>query len=688
MAVVDLAEYSYKLTLDSSEYTNNMKNADAQAETMKTRLSSVGDFLKTSLVAGMAAAGAAIVGTVAKSVKSADEFKQAMNGFQSATGVATESLDGYNDALKNIYAGNYGESFEDIAAAMTTVTQTAKDIDPSNIEQLTKSALTLRDTFDYDVGESMRAANMLMDQFGISGDEAFNLIAQGAQGGLDKNGDLLDSINEYSVHFQQLGLDADDMFNSLANGAEDGTFSVDKLGDAVKEFGIRVKDGSANDTFKQLGLDANTTAQAFAKGGETASQAFTQVTTKLFAMKDPLAQNQAGVALFGTMWEDLGADGVQALTNLSGSMDSTKSSMQEINAIKYDSFGEAIQGIGRQLETGLILPLGEKLLPNLEAFATNIQTNMPQIQSVFETAFSAIGNAITLVSDNLNIIIPILAGAVAGFTAFSIINTIVPMFTAIKTAIQATTTVQAALNAIMAANPFGAVALAIGALVTAGVALYMNWDTVKAKCAELQKKLSEIWTNIKTTISTTIDEIKLSVTNKFDEVKQSIFDKADAYKQAGQAIFQGVWDGMTGIWKDISSWVTEKVEWLTDKLSFWKKSQSKMKSGSSKDDDVDGSHANGLSYVPFDGYKALLHKGERVLTAKENAAYNSSSSYNSNAPVNIQMGNIVIQGSADEKMLAQIQQAQKQAVNDAVSKINQSFGRLTLDAKQRVTALK
>ena len=65
-----------------------------------------------------------------------------------------------------------------------------------------------------------------------------------AQNGLDKNGDLLDTINEYSVHFKQAGFDAESMFNMLINGTESGTFSVDKLGDTVKEFFIRAKDGS------------------------------------------------------------------------------------------------------------------------------------------------------------------------------------------------------------------------------------------------------------------------------------------------------------------------------------------------------------------------------------------------------------------------------------------------------------
>ena len=72
-----------------------------------------------------------------------------------------------------------------------------------------------------------------------------------------------------------------------------------KTSNAVKEFGIRVKDGTANDAFKQLGLSVDETTAKFGKGGESAKQALSEVTTALFNIKDPIKQNQLGVKLFG-----------------------------------------------------------------------------------------------------------------------------------------------------------------------------------------------------------------------------------------------------------------------------------------------------------------------------------------------------------------------------------------------------
>lgn len=622
--MIDLGTLVAKIQVDSGNSISDLQNFQKNVENAKNKSTGLKDTLK-KLAAGFAL-GAAIKKTadaVVGCVKRADELKESLNTLQTQTGATDEEMQGLGDSLKNIYADNYGESFDDSAVALAEV-KNQTNLTGTELERTTENALALSDTFDFEIQESTRAADMMMKQFGVTSDEAFNLIAQGAQNGLDKNGNLLDSINEYSVHFKQLGFDAEDMFNMFSNGAKAGVFDVDKLGDAVKEFGIRCKDGSNTtiEAFESLGFNADELQQKFAQGGESAQDAFQEVVTALNNCDDEVVKNTAGVNLFGTMWEDMGADAVKALTDTNGEFDKTADNLNKIKEIKYDSLENAFEGIKRQIETGLVLPIGEKLLPKLNEFANYINDNMPDIKNTVESVMDGICSAISFVTDNLNIIIPILAAAVAGFTAFQIISTIAPLFTMIQTAIAGTTTVQAALNAVMVANPFGAVAVALAALVAAGVALYMNWDTIKTKCEELLAKVTEVWTNIKT-----------AVFNKIEEIKDAINDKLSYFKNAGKNLFNALWDGLKEVWNNLKSWVSDKVDWIKDKLSVWKKAKDKM-SGS------DGSHRTGLQEVPFDGYRAILHKGEMVLTQPEAERYKKGNEGNRTENFNVYIGTV------------------------------------------------
>ena len=622
--MIDLGTLVAKIQVDSGNSISDLQNFQKNVENAKNKSTGLKDTLK-KLAAGFAL-GAAIKKTadaVVGCVKRAYELKESLNTLQTQTGATDEEMQGLGDSLKNIYADNYGESFDDIAVALAEV-KNQTNLTGTELERTTENALALSDTFDFEIQESTRAADMMMKQFGVTSDEAFNLIAQGAQNGLDKNGNLLDSINEYSVHFKQLGFDAEDMFNMFSNGAKAGVFDVDKLGDAVKEFGIRCKDGSNTtiEAFESLGFNADELQQKFAQGGESAQDAFQEVVTALNNCDDEVVKNTAGVNLFGTMWEDMGADAVKALTDTNGEFDKTADNLNKIKEIKYDSLENAFEGIKRQIETGLVLPIGEKLLPKLNEFANYINDNMPDIKNTVESVMDGICSAISFVTDNLNIIIPILAAAVAGFTAFQIISTIAPLFTMIQTAIAGTTTVQAALNAVMVANPFGAVAVALAALVAAGVALYMNWDTIKTKCEELLAKVTEVWTNIKT-----------AVFNKIEEIKDAINDKLSYFKNAGKNLFNALWDGLKEVWNNLKSWVSDKVDWIKDKLSVWKKAKDKM-SGS------DGSHRTGLQEVPFDGYRAILHKGEMVLTQPEAERYKKGNEGNRTENFNVYIGTV------------------------------------------------
>ena len=240
-------------------------------------------------------------------VNTADDIDSAVNTYITSTGSATKEAGKFEDVMKSIYKNNYGESFEDIAQSMATVKQGIDGITDDNIQKVTESAITMRDTFGMDVNESVRAVNTLMQNFGITADEAFNLVAQGAQNGLDYSGEFLDSIDEYSVQFAKVGLDAEDMFSIFVSGAENGAFNLDKIGDAVKELSIRAIDCSDTTVtgFTDIGLNADEMAQKCGAGGKTAKEAFNEVIEGLASMDDPVAQSAAGVNLFGTMWEDL-----------------------------------------------------------------------------------------------------------------------------------------------------------------------------------------------------------------------------------------------------------------------------------------------------------------------------------------------------------------------------------------------
>ena len=326
----------------------------------------------------------------------------AYNNFSAKTGAIGQE---YNDAIDSLYNNAYGSDRTAIAEAMAEVQQQTNEMDSSKLEDYTAKAMLLEETFGYDVQESMRAVNMLMEQFGVTSDEAFNMLTQASQAGLNKNGDLLDTVNEYSVHYKQLGYSAEEMFNSLQNGTAEGTFSVDKLGDAMKEFGIRTKDTATTtqEGFALLGYAAEAAADQmkdgsesasdsiadlqsrFAKGGDTAKKATAEVLKKLFSMDDKVKQNQVGVDLFGTMWEDLGVDAIKALTDTQGEISKTTDAMEEIKDLKYDDVNTQLTQMWREIETEFVKPVVEKAIPEIKNGITWTKANLPTLVPVLTT---------------------------------------------------------------------------------------------------------------------------------------------------------------------------------------------------------------------------------------------------------------------------------------------------------------
>lgn len=552
--IKDLADGTDNAEKHTKEYKESVKDAKEELSDFKEKASEAFDTVKT----GAGILGGAVVATGGYALKVSTEFDKAFNTLITKTGASTDEMDDLNESMEKVYANNFGESIEDVAESMATVKTNTK-LTGDALQETTEYALLMRDTFGFEVNESTRSAKMLMDQFGISSKDAYNLIAQGAQNGLDKNGDLLDTVNEYSVHFKQLGIDAPTMFNMLVNGADSGTFSVDKLGDAVKEFGIRAKDGSkaTAEGFDAIGLDADTMAQKFGKGGESAKKALSETVTALFALDDPIKQNQAGVALFGTMWEDLGVDGVKALMNLDGQVSTSKDALKTINEQKYDDIGSAIQGLGRTLETDVVKPLGDELKPVVEEAIDTVKAHAPEIKDFLATIVTKIGEFITWVVDNGPTIISILAGIGTGLAVFkvaSIINSVVGAIKAFKLANEGATVAQWAMNVAMNANPIGILVALIAGLVVAFIALWKNCEGFRNFWIGLWEKIKTAFSAFLTWISPAIESLKsffVSLWEKIQEIWAVIMQSLQPLFDSIVGAFKEGWELIKVIWNKV-----------------------------------------------------------------------------------------------------------------------------------------
>lgn len=458
--------------------------------------------------AALASGAAAAAGAMAVSfIKSGNDYIRTMNGISAQTGVTGEQLQQFGAIARSVYTSGKGENFQEVADALVNIQQ-ASGLAGAELEAATNSAMLLKDTFAMETNETTRAATALMKNFGITAEEAYGIIAVGAQNGANKNGDLLDTLNEYSVHYKALGLDADQFIQSLIAGADAGSFSIDKIGDAVKEFTIRAKDGSKTsaEAFAAINLNAETMTAAFAAGGDAAEAAFFQTIKALNAMEDPVAKNAAGVALFGTMFEDLEAGMLDTMASMAGANIDAAAALRQMEAVKYNDIGYAITQISRNFSDAMI-PAAEKagqtvykympqirasierVVPAVTALAESFAAALPGIIDFMASAANEIAYFTGVIVDGWPVIAPILSGLATGFAVFKIATGAVSLLTGVMGAFGVTMTVSMA--------PILGVAAAIGAVVAAGVVLYQNWDTVMDYAGRLGAYLGSVWQSIK-----------------------------------------------------------------------------------------------------------------------------------------------------------------------------------------------
>lgn len=545
------------------DFSDPSKQVAAQARDLEKRFNNVadvfshagdaftsaGETLTKSVTAPLVAVGTA-------AIKFSSDSQDAFQQFAAATGTATDEMGKYKDMINNVYKDNFGESINDVAEAMATVNQNMSYLDDSALQRCTEYAYTLSDTFGYDVAESTRAADTLIKNYGVSAREAFNLITQGAQSGMDYSGEMIDSINEYSVQFKKLGLDAEDMFSIFANGAQNGAFNLDKVGDAVKEFSIRAIDGS--DTTKQgfeaLGMDAAKMAEKFGAGGDAAKEAFNEVIKGLASMDDPVAQSTAGVNLFGTMWEDLGPQVITSMSTASDAIDKNKESVEELVNVKYDTLSGALGGLWRTIQVDVLQPIGNQLIPYVTKGINAIQK--------FTDKWNKLGPATQKTIVKFAAVAAAAGPVLLGFGKVS---------TGIGTLVSDTGKIGSVLKKLTGASGFSGLAkvmtgpfgIAAAAVAATALLIYKNWDRIAPILQKIGDRFVEFWQTVKPQLEPFIEfveKIASYLKETFGPVVEEIFNFAGefivgTFDTIGVAIdalltmFEGIISFLSGVFK-------------------------------------------------------------------------------------------------------------------------------------------
>ncbi len=138
-------------------------------------------------------------------------------------------------------------------------------------------------------------------------------------------------------------------------------------------------------------------------------------------------------------------------------------------------------------------------------------------------------------------------------------------------------------------------------------AMVSNWQALQ----EEHKLVSDSLANIVADFPTIMAALQSELETTIDEMNLS-----EEAAQGGKDTIQGFINGAEGMFPAVEAAYARIANAASSALSRSYGGSQMVAVG------VDGSHAGGLDYVPFDGYIAQLHQGERVLTSAEAEAYN------------------------------------------------------------------
>lgn len=433
-----------------------------------------------------------------------------------------------------------GFNFDEAVDSIVKVEQALGDmLSPEEIDDMVEELSVISKYFEVDVQDSIKAVSMMMKNFGISGQEATDIIAYGLQNGLNISDDFIDTLWEYSYQFADMGFTAEETLAIISHGVKDGAFNTDKLADGVKEFNLRLSEvgKTQEDALKSLGLNVEEVTNAFNTGGEAGKNMALKVALELSKVENETKRNSLAVALFGTQYEDVGDSIINALSGVSEANLNVKGSADEVKKAFEESLGAQVAGKINQLKEPLIA-LGEQgLIPILDSTLELTDEFLKWFETLDEGTIKAMAKfgMFTIVLTPLLKLFSSLASAGSGF--INILSLLGSKISGIGTITGSTTSVFSKFSSLLSALPGGPIMLLISALV--GLASVMG-DNQKA-ILELQDKLGGFGTILGGVCEFISGTVQLTFSNVVSWVQLAIDSIAAMVDGPGGATIEQAW---------------------------------------------------------------------------------------------------------------------------------------------------
>lgn len=351
-------------------------------------------------VVGVTAVAGAIGGmalAIKTGVNQATELDDAMANFQAQTGASSNEMNKFKNIARDVWSNNFGEDISDVADMMARVKQQMQGISDVDLKDVTEDLLTLRDTFGMDENETLRGAQQLMKQFGISSQEAFDLMATGAQNGLNKSDELGDNISEYSGKFKQAGYSAEEYFQLMQNGLDGGAYNLDKVNDAINEVTTRLVDGNIEGALDSFDTKTQDVFKAWQEGRKTQKDVVNAIVEDISRTTNQQEKLNKTATAFGTMGEDFNAGFIQSLTTVGDKYKDVEGAMDKVKDIANGGLKNALSGLGRTFLDSFT-PIGELITPILAGIIGLITVAIQGIQQ----GFAKVGDVISSVLSKID----------------------------------------------------------------------------------------------------------------------------------------------------------------------------------------------------------------------------------------------------------------------------------------------